>query len=59
MELFDDYLYIFYNISLETPTKVKLTKEELDELKRHNSKENTRFEPLGFKPGALGCDEIN
>ena len=52
--LFDDYLYIFYNISPETPTKVKLSKDELDELKSHNAKENTRFEPLGFKLGALG-----
>ena len=52
--LFDDYLYIFYNISPETPTKVKLSKYELDELKNHNAKENTRFEPIGFKLGALG-----
>ncbi|MCH5165007.1 MAG: zinc ribbon domain-containing protein [Clostridiales bacterium] len=52
--LFDDYLYIFYNISPETPTKVKLTNDELDELKSFTAKENTLFEPLGFKLGALG-----
>ena len=33
---------------------LKLTKDEPDELRNHNAKENTRFEPLEFKLGALG-----
>ena len=52
--LFDDSIYIFYNTSPNIPTKVKLDKDELDELKTLGNKENTRFEPLGFKLGALG-----
>ena len=52
--LFDDSVYIFYNTSPDVPTKVKLDKDELDELKNLGNKENTRFEPLGFKLGALG-----
>ena len=55
--LFDDSVYIFYNTSLDVPTKVKLEKDELDELKSHSAKENTLFEPLGFKLGALGGEE--
>ena len=53
--LFDDCIYIFYNTSPETPTKVKLEKDELEELKifSENAK-STQFEPLGFKLGASG-----
>ena len=50
--LFDDKVYVFYNTSPQTPTKVKLDKDELDEL-RDNTK-NTQFEPLRFELGALG-----
>lgn len=58
MVLFDDYIYIFYNISPEYPTKVKLEKEELQALrdlshkkaeKDAENKESTPFELLKFK----------
>ena len=52
--LFDNNVYIFYNTSPDVPTKVKLDKDELDELKSLGNKENTRFEPLRFKLGATG-----
>ena len=53
--LFDDYVYIFYNTSPTTPTKVKLSRDELTELNEYrNNRKSTQFVPLGFKLGALG-----
>ena len=52
--LFDDCLYIFYNTAPHTPTKIKLSREELETLKNFDEKENTHFESLGFKLGACG-----
>lgn len=61
--LYDDYVCIYYNISPDCPTKVKLEKEELEALsdKRAETmnnaaenKENTQFEPQKFKLGATG-----
>lgn len=52
--LFDDCVYIFYNTSPDAPTKVKLDKEELDELKSPEHRKSTRLQPLGFKLGANG-----
>ena len=53
--LFDDCVYIFYNTSPDTPTKVKLDKNELDALKNFSENaKSTQFEPLGFKLGASG-----
>ena len=52
--LFDDCVYIFYNTSPDVPTKVKLDKDELDELKSTEHRKSTRLEPLGFKLGANG-----
>ncbi len=54
--LFDDFVYIFYNTSPEVPTKVKLDKDKLDELKNSEHRKSTRFEPFGFKLGALGAE---
>ena len=36
------------------PTKVKLDKDELDELKSPEHRKSARLEPLGFKLGANG-----
>ena len=53
--LFDDSVYIFYNTSPNTPTKVKLEKSDLNELREYREKrKSTQFVPLGFKLGALG-----
>ena len=53
--LFDECVFIFYNTSPETPTKVKLDKDKLNELKFFaNNGKSTQFEPLGFKLGASG-----
>ena len=52
--LFDDCVYIFYNTSPDVPTKVKLDKEELDELKSPEHRKSTQLQPLGFKLGADG-----
>ncbi len=52
--LFDDCVYIFYNTSPDAPTKVKLDKDELDELKSPEHRKSTRLQPLGFKLGANG-----
>ena len=53
--LFDDCIYIFYNTSPTAPTKVKLNKDDLTELREHRkNRKSTRFVPLGFKLGALG-----
>lgn len=53
--LFDDYVYIFYNTSPNTPTKVKLDKSDLTELREYRTnRKSTRFQPLGFKLGAFG-----
>ena len=56
--LFDDKVYIFYNTSPQTPTKFKLDKDELDELRNpYDKKQNTQLEPLGFELGARGGGE--
>ncbi len=53
--LFDDCVYIFYNTSPNTPTKVKLDKSELNELREYRkNRKSTQSVPLGFKLGALG-----
>ena len=53
--LFDDCVYIFYNTSPQTPTKFKLDKDDLTELREYReNRKNTRFQPLGFKSGAFG-----
>ncbi len=53
--LFDDCVYIFYNTSPQTPTKFKLDKSDLTELREYRkNRKSTRFQPLGFKSGALG-----
>ena len=53
--LFDDCIYIFYNTSLNMPTKVKLDKSDLAELREYREhRKSTRFQPLGFKLGACG-----
>ena len=61
--LYDDYVCIYYNISPDCPTKVKLEKEELEALSDKRvetmnnaaeNKENTQFEPQKFKLGATG-----
>lgn len=52
--LFDDCVYIFYNTSLNTPTKVKLDKSDLNKLREYRTnKKSTQFVPLGFKLGAF------
>ncbi|MDE6597537.1 MAG: recombinase family protein [Clostridia bacterium] len=53
--LFDDYVYIFYNVSPNMPLKVKLDKSDLNELREYSeNKKSTQFVPLGFKLGAVG-----
>ena len=53
--LFDDCLYIFYNTSPNTPTKFKLDKDDLNELREYReNRKSTQFVPLGFKLGAFG-----
>ena len=53
--LFDDCIYIFYNTSPNMPTKVKLDKSDLAELREYRTnKKSTQFQPLGFKLGACG-----
>ena len=53
--LFDDCIYIFYNTSLNMPTKVKLDKSDLAELREYRTnKKSTLFEPIKFKLGAFG-----
>lgn len=53
--LFDDCVYIFYNTLPNTPTKVKLDKSELTELREYReNRKSTHFQPLGFKLGANG-----
>lgn len=53
--LFDDCVYIFYNTSPQTPTKFKLDKDDLTELREYReNRKSTRFQPLGFKLGAFG-----
>lgn len=53
--LVDDCIYIFYNTSPTAPTKVKLNKDDLTELREHRkNRKSTRFVPLGFKLGAFG-----
>ena len=53
--LFDDCIYIFYNTSPNMPTKVKLDKSDLAELRKYRTnKKNTLFEPIKFKLGAFG-----
>ena len=53
--LFDDCVYIFYNTSPNMPTKVKLDKSDLAELREYRTnKKSTQFQPLGFKLGACG-----
>lgn len=52
--LFDDCVYIFYNTSPNTPTKVKLDKSDLTALQEfRENRKSTQFIPLGFKLGAL------
>lgn len=53
--LFDDCIYIFYNTSPNMPTKVKLDKSDLAELREYRTnKKSTLFEPIKFKLGAFG-----
>lgn len=53
--LFDDCVYIFYNTSPNTPTKVKLDKSDLTALREYRTnKKSTLFEPIKFKLGAFG-----
>ncbi len=53
--LFDDCVYIFYNTSPTTPTKVKLDKSDLIELREYRiNRKSTQFQPIGFKLGACG-----
>ena len=53
--LFDDCVYIFYNTSPNTPTKVKLDKSDLTALREYRTnKKSTLFEPIKFKLGACG-----
>ena len=53
--LFDDCVYIFYNTSPNTPTKVKLDKSELTELCEYRTnRKSAQFQPIGFKLGACG-----
>ena len=50
-----DCVYIFYNTSPTTPTKVKLSKDDLTTLREYrNNRKSTQFVPLGFKLGAYG-----
>lgn len=56
--LFDDCIYIFYNTSLNMPTKVKLDKSDLTALREYRTnRKSTLYEPLGFKLGACGGSE--
>ncbi len=58
--LFDDYVYIFYNTSPQTPLKFKLDKDDLTELREYReNRKSTRFQPLGFKLGALGGARVS
>lgn len=51
----DDCVYIFYNTSSNTPTKVKLDKNDLTELREYRTnRKSTQFVPLGFNLGACG-----
>lgn len=52
--LCDDCVYIFYNTSPQTPTKFKLDKDELTELRYYKNNEKSTLKPLGFKLGAYG-----
>lgn len=53
--LFDDCVYIFCNTSPTTPTKVKLDKSDLIELREYRiNRKSTQFQPIGFKLGACG-----
>ncbi len=53
--LFDDCVYIFYNTSPNTPTKIKLDKNYLAELHEYReNRKSTQFVPFGFKLGANG-----
>lgn len=53
--LFDDCVYIFYNTSPNTPTKVKLDKSDLTALREYRTnRKSTLFEPIKFKLGAFG-----
>lgn len=53
--LFDDCVYIFYNTSPNTPTKVKLDKDDLLAINEYReNRKSTQFVPLGFKSGAFG-----
>lgn len=53
--LFDDCVYIFYNTSPNTPTKVKLDKSDLTALRKYRTnRKSTLFEPIKFKLGACG-----
>ena len=55
MVLFDDCVYIFYNTSPNTPTKVKLDKDDLLAINEYReNRKSTQFVPLGFKSGAFG-----
>lgn len=57
--LFDDCIYIFYNTSPNMPTKVKLDKSDLAELREYRTnKKSTQFQPLGFKLGACGGQAV-
>ncbi len=56
--LFDDCVYIFYNTSPDVPTKAKLDKEELDELKDPEHRKSTRLEPFGLKLDANGGAQV-
>lgn len=52
--LFEDCVYIFYNTSHYMPNKLRLEKNELNDLKNFRSHRKSTLEPFGFKLGARG-----
>ncbi|MDE6302484.1 MAG: hypothetical protein K2M36_02725, partial [Clostridia bacterium] len=52
--LFDDCVYIFYNTSHDMPNKLRLEKNELNDMKNFRSHRKSTLEPFGFKLGARG-----
>lgn len=52
--LFDDCVFIFYNISPDMSNKFRLDKSELNDMKNFIRKRKSTLEPLVFKSGACG-----
>ena len=54
--LFEDCVYIFYNTSHDMPNKLRLEKNELNDMKNFRSHRKSTLEPFGFKLGARGVE---